>query len=194
VVAWPWYNFAVSQRRPYCSSVNSHSLVGFVSQQWDAVNWAYVLCDRRIHNGRASRSANLHPMHLPILQFSCRLFGKTSHNRGLSASLQSRFGSLRILVFFPKAKIAVESEEICKCDGHTVHKLSQRRLTADWLVPRESDCSRIHSKVASDWLLSYIKVTLPVLEIFKWLDIFLTCLVRCMEKPYRTGRVCCRSL
>jgi hypothetical protein len=26
---------------------------------------------------------------------------------------------------FPKLKIAVEREEICECDGHTVHKLSQ---------------------------------------------------------------------
>jgi hypothetical protein len=32
---------------------------------------------------------------------------------------------------FPKAKIAVKSEEICECDGHTVHKLSQRLLTAN---------------------------------------------------------------
>jgi hypothetical protein len=32
---------------------------------------------------------------------------------------------------FPKLKIAVESEEICDYDGHTVHKLCQRRLTAD---------------------------------------------------------------
>jgi len=32
---------------------------------------------------------------------------------------------------FPKAKIALESEEMCECEGHTVHKLSQRRLTAD---------------------------------------------------------------
>jgi hypothetical protein len=39
--------------------------------------------------------------------------------------------------------------EICECDGHTVHKLSQQRLTADWLAPRESDCSRMHSKVSS---------------------------------------------
>jgi len=38
----------------------------------------------------------------------------------------------------------------CECDGHTVHKLSQRRLTADLLAPRESDCSRGHSKVFSD--------------------------------------------
>jgi len=57
-------------------------------------------------------------------------FGKESHHSGLSASLQPRFGSLRILAF-PKAKIVVEREEICEWDGHTVHKLSKRRLTAD---------------------------------------------------------------
>jgi hypothetical protein len=34
-------------------------------------------------------------------------------------------------VAFPRAKIAVEMEEICECDGHTVHKLSQRCLTAN---------------------------------------------------------------
>jgi hypothetical protein len=55
---------------------------------------------------------------------------KTSHHPGLSAPLQPRFGSLRRMVF-PKVKIASESEEICERDGHTVHKLSQRRLTAD---------------------------------------------------------------
>ena len=56
-------------------------------------------------------------------------FGKTSHHPGLSAPLQPRFGSLRLLAF-PKSKIAIE-REICECDGHTVHKLSQRRFTAD---------------------------------------------------------------
>ena len=45
---------------------------------------------------------------------------------------------------------------LCECDGYTVHKLSQRRLTADWLAPRESDCSRMHSNVSSDWLPSYV--------------------------------------
>jgi len=54
-----------------------------------------------------------------------------------------------------------------ECDGHTVHKLSQRRLTAVWLAPRESDSSRMRSKVSSDWLPSYIKATRTVLEIFK---------------------------
>jgi len=56
--------------------------------------------------------------------------GQTSHHPGLSAPLQPRFGSLRLLTF-PKAKIAVETEEIFECDVHTDHKLSQRRLTAD---------------------------------------------------------------
>jgi hypothetical protein len=48
-LAWPWCNLASSQRRLYCASVNSHSPVGLVSGQWDAVDWACVLCDRRIH-------------------------------------------------------------------------------------------------------------------------------------------------
>jgi len=55
----------------------------------------------------------------------------------------------------------------CKCDGHTEHKLSQRLLTAYLLAPRESDCSRMRSKVSSDWLPSYVKATRPVLEKFK---------------------------
>jgi hypothetical protein len=60
----------------------------------------------------------------------------------------------------------------CECDGHTAHKLSQGRLTADWLAPRESDCSQMHSKVSSDWLPSYIKATRPVLDIFKMDEYF----------------------
>ena len=106
-------------------------------------------------------------MRLPILQLLCRLFsGKASYHPGLSAPLQPRFCSVRLLAF-PKAKIAVAREENCECDGHTVHKLSQRRLTAGWLAPRDSDCSRMYSKVSSDWLPSYIKATRPVLRIFK---------------------------
>jgi hypothetical protein len=49
-----------------------------------------------------------------------------------------RFGSLRLLAF-SKAKIAVQREKIGDCDGHTVHKLSQRRLTANWLAPQGTD-------------------------------------------------------
>jgi len=47
---------------------------------------------------------------------------------------------------------------------------SVNTLTADWLAPRE--CSRMHSKVSSDWLPSYTKATPPVLEIFKMVAYF----------------------
>ena len=80
--------------------------------------------------------------------------------------LQPWFGSMRLLAF-PKAKIAVEREENCECDGHTVRKLSQRHLTAGWLASRDTNISRMHSKVYSDWLPSYIKAKRPVSEIFK---------------------------
>ena len=67
-IAWPWCDLAASQKRPYCACVNNHAPVGLVSRQWDAVDWACVLCDRRIHRDRASISA----MRLPILQLSCK--------------------------------------------------------------------------------------------------------------------------
>jgi hypothetical protein len=114
------------------------------------------------------RAEQLHhdnaPAHsTPLLQV---YFGKPSRQPDLSAPLQPGFGSVRLLAC-PKAKIAVEREEICECDGHTVHKVSQRRLTAGWLAPRESDCSWTHSKDSSNWLPSYIKATRPVLEIIR---------------------------
>ena len=58
-----------------------------------------------------------------------------------------------------------------------------RRLTADWLAPRESDFSRIRSKVSSEWLPSYIEATRPVLEIFKMVGYF-------QEWPRRVIDVC----
>jgi hypothetical protein len=98
-------------------------------------------------------------------------FGKASHHPGLLAPLQPRFGSLWLLGF-PRTKIAVERDEIREFDGHTVHKLSQRRLTADWLAPRESDCYRFHSMVSSAWLPSYIMVTWRVFQILKMYGYF----------------------
>jgi len=47
-VAWPWCTLAANQRRPYCAPAKCHSPAGLVSRQWDAVGWAYVLCDRHI--------------------------------------------------------------------------------------------------------------------------------------------------
>jgi hypothetical protein len=116
---WPWCNLAANLRRPYCASMNSHSPVGLVSRQWDAVDWSCVLCDRRIHNDQASRSASSRQCTCPFYSTLAGFFGKTSHHPGLSAPpLQSRFGSLW-LPFFPKAKIAIESEEICECNSHS---------------------------------------------------------------------------
>jgi len=76
------------------------------------------------------------PAHSTALVRGFFFFGKASHHPGLSAPLQHRFGSLQLLAF-PKAKTAIERKEICECDGHTVHNLSQQRLTADSLAPRE---------------------------------------------------------
>jgi hypothetical protein len=72
--AWPWYNLAASQRRPYCASVNSHSPVGLVSRQWDAVDWSCVLCDRGIQNDRASRSASSRQCACPFYSSRTGLF------------------------------------------------------------------------------------------------------------------------
>jgi len=74
----------------------------------------------------------------------------------------------------------------CECDGPTVHKLSQRRLTACWLAPLESDCSRMRSKVSSDWLPSYIKATRPVLQILKLAGYFPPSprIRTCIEMPH----------
>ena len=56
---WIWCHLATSQRRPYCTSMNSHSPVGLISWWWDPVDLACVLCGRRIHNDWTSRT-NLH--------------------------------------------------------------------------------------------------------------------------------------
>ena len=166
-VWWPWCHLAASQTRPYCASVKSHSPGRLVSRQWEAVDRACAPYYLRIYNDRASRSANLHQCFFLFYSPCAGFFWKkTSRHPGLSAPLQPRFGSLRLLAF-PKVKIAVERGEICECDGHTVYKLNQRRLTAEWLALRQSDYSLMRSKVSFGWLPSYIKATLPVLEIFK---------------------------
>jgi len=53
--------------------VNNRSPVGLVSRQYDAVDWACVLCDYRIQwpSQQISECAS---MRLPIRQLSCRLF------------------------------------------------------------------------------------------------------------------------
>jgi len=155
---------AANQRKPYCVSVNRHSHVGLVSRQGDTVDWAGVLFDRCIRKslpyqrrfwfwekpevagGSLGRLTDLVDVMLCQNQNpheSCRM-GRCSVLMKLICCLGH-----------------------CECDSHTVHKFSWRRLTADWLTPRDSDCLRMHSKVSSDWLPSYIKNMWRVLEIFK---------------------------
>ena len=141
-VMWPWCNLAASQRRPYCASVNSQSPAGLVSRQWDAVDWDCVLCDRRIHNDRANRSASLRQGACPLYSSRAGFFGKVSHHPGLSAPLQPRFGSLRILAF-PKDKITVERVEICEgffCQLKCILTLTWECVYRSFLINVVSNC------------------------------------------------------
>ena len=83
-VMWPWCNLAASQRRPYCVSVNSCSPMGLVIQQWDADDWACVLCDHRIHNDRASRSTSSWQCACPFYSSRAGYVTKASYHQGLS--------------------------------------------------------------------------------------------------------------
>jgi hypothetical protein len=163
--------------RPYYASVNSH----FRGASQSAVirRWlTCVLCDRHIHND-SEQISFIMTMLLPILQLSCRLFffgqSFTSPRSGRPNPLPTV--QIWLPAAFSKTKITVEIE-ICESDAHSVHKVSQRRLTADWLAPRESDCSRVRSKVSSDWLPSYIKVTYRFSRYSKWTVTYLIALVQ----------------
>ena len=126
-------------------------------------------------------------MRLPILQLSCRPFWKSiTSPRSVSTPTAQ--------IWLPATSGVSQSSNHCwkeDCDGRVVHKLSQRRLTADCLAPRESDCSRMHSKVSSDWLPSYIKATRPVLEIFKMVGYFTDSPSRLVQMPQSGSRVLC---
>jgi hypothetical protein len=109
-------------------------------------------------------------------------FGKNHKSQGAKSGLYECWQTWVMRCFAKRAcmravewagaLMQIRSLRHCECDGLTVHNLSQRRLTADWLAPQESDCSRMHNKVFSDWLPSYIKAMQPVLEIFKMAGYF----------------------
>ena len=158
-VAWPWCNLASSQRIPYCASVNSQSAV---RRRWLSFFTVWT-SQSQWPSEQISFITTMRP---PILQLLCRLFWQSITSPRSLNLLQPRFVSLQLLTF-PKAKITIEREVICECNGHTVHKLSQRRFTTDLLFPQESDCSWMHSSVSSNWMPSYIKATWLVLKLFK---------------------------
>jgi len=121
-VAWPWYHLAASQVRPYCTSLNSHSSVWLVSRQWQR-HWLILCTVWPLHSKWPSEQISfIMAMCLPILQLSCRLFWQSITSprsvRPLTAQIQ-----LPAILAFPTIKISIEREEICECDGHTVHKV-----------------------------------------------------------------------
>jgi hypothetical protein len=174
---WPWCNLAASQRRLYCGSVNSHSPVGLVSRQWDAVDWSCVLCDRNIHSDRVSRSASSHQCACPLYSSRVGFFLAKHHINQVCQPPYSPDLAPCNFWFFPELKIPIEREVICECDGHKVHKLSQQRLTAEWLAPRDSDCSWMRSKVSSEWLPITSRPRDQFSRYSKWMDKFRTALV-----------------
>ena len=104
LVMWPWCNLAASQRRPYCTPVNSHSSVGLVSWQWDAVDWTHVLYDRHIHDDWASRSDNA-PAHSTALVQA--FFGKALHHPVCQPPYCPDL-DLRNFWLFPKLKLPLK--------------------------------------------------------------------------------------
>jgi hypothetical protein len=152
--------------------------VGLVSGHWDTIDWGCVLCDHRIYRSPPFQRRN-----------GDISFGKSQKLQRAKSGWGGLAGWLTDLddVMLCQKKSLHDSCRMgrrivvmklicslghCECEGHTVHKLSQWRLTADWLAPRESDCSRMHSEVSSDWLPNYIKATWPVLKIFKMAGYF----------------------
>ena len=86
----------------------------------------------------------------------------------------------------------------CERDGHTVHTLSQRRLTADWLAPRESDFTDAQLRSA----LTGCQITSRSPDRFsrysKWPDTFRTALVQyppqwVSGRKHVTGNGCCTT-
>jgi hypothetical protein len=54
----------------------------------------------------------------------CKIFTYSWVSNHITQSITENFVLCRLTYHFPKAKIPVETEEICECDGHTEHKLS----------------------------------------------------------------------
>jgi len=125
-------NFAASQRRPSCASVDSHSPMGLVSRQWDVVDWACVLCYRRIHKS-------------PPLQRRFLLWEKPKvTGRQIWAVEKMTRGLCDALLTCRMGRRIVVMQMICslvhrECDGHSTQAQSTAphcRLTSpmgEWL-------------------------------------------------------------
>jgi hypothetical protein len=130
LVECPWCNLATSQRRPYCASVTSHSPVGLISDQWDAVDWTCAPCDCHIQNDWASRSASSWLCSCSFYSSCAGFFGKSSHHPGLSAPSYSQDLTHCDFWVFPKLKSpcshSTQSQSVASRYWLTI-------LTGEWL-------------------------------------------------------------
>jgi hypothetical protein len=85
---------------------------------WTGLSWLTI----DISFSMTERADQLHHDNAPARSTALMQAFLSKHHNTLVCQppRQPRFVSLR-LTPFSKAKIAVESEEFCECDGHTVH-------------------------------------------------------------------------
>ena len=161
-MAWPWCTLAASQRRPYWHPRTVILPWGqTVGSETSLAEFVYgVTVTFKMTEPADQRICLNAPAHSKVLVQA--FFGKTSLHPGLSAPLQPRFGSLRRMVFLKAKNRRWKWGDLWMQRSHNTQAQSQRHLTADWLAPRESDCSRMRSNVFSNWLPSYFKATRPV--------------------------------
>jgi hypothetical protein len=136
-VAWPWCNIAASQRRPYCTSVNSHSPVGLVSRQWDAAVWPshlHILLSVVILALGKPRSRR-------VPKRGCGGGGPDNWVMGGPPPPPNTIKTCRMAVECAGAlmQICWSARSVIVNATVTVNKLSQWRLTADWLSQLESE-------------------------------------------------------
>jgi hypothetical protein len=164
---WFWCNLAARQRRSYCAFVSSHSPVGLVSRQWDEVDQSCVLCDCSQWPGE--QISFITTLHLPVLQLSCTLFLAKYH---ITWTVRPPATS-----GFTQSQNRDWSEEICECDGHTVHRVSQQRVAAEWLPHGRVT---VHRCAVRSFLTDCPVTSRPCerfLRYSKWTDTFWTALV-----------------
>jgi len=149
--------------------MNSYSPVGLVSRQWDDNELVYcvivVFTDLLLFNGNFSfekkpevAGSQIWAVGVLTNLGDVMLCQKHLHE---SCRMGRNIVVMKLICLLGH----------CECDDHTVHKLSQWHLAADWLAPQKNDCSQMDSKVSA-WLPSYIKATRPVLEIFSMAGYF----------------------
>jgi hypothetical protein len=108
-------------------------------------------------------------MRLVILQLSCKLFVLTKHHIIPVYQPHTTQIWLPATTSFPKLKLLLKGKRFVNAT-FTQHTRSVNGISAAWLAPRQSDCSRMDSK--SPLAASYIKAMWPTIEIFKMAEHF----------------------